>query len=124
MKIILFLGASFAFISANSQQLNIDKNFDGYFKVQEPGTREPKQNFNSNHATWKLISENAQGKVWESPIDKMHCLTFNFNSKMPVTGQETHSGLSHSPSIPMPNPMLHSLVIPPALNLETPPSLK
>ena len=121
MKLVAFLICSFAFISVKSQQLHliehsneIDNNFTA--KTPSPFTKAPVF-YSTNHAKWKLISENAKGKVYESPIDKMRCVVFDFKSNMPVaiSSQYENSSLLLQ-RLNTPNVMLNDPAIPLPLN--------
>ena len=120
MKIIILLICSFAFISAQSQKLHLSENgngFDNNFVKKTPSPFPPRpQSFTMDVAKWKLISENGKERVYESPIDKMRCMAFDFKSNMPVAGSSLNLNLSRLESLRIPNPMLNNPTIPLPLN--------
>lgn len=119
MKIIILLICSFAFISAQSQKLHLSESeeFDNNFVKKTPSPFPPgPQYFKMDVAKWKLISENGKERVYESPIDKMRCIAFDFKSNMPVAGSSLNLNLSRLESLAIPNPILNNPTIPPPLN--------
>jgi hypothetical protein len=117
MKYVIIIFACFSFISLQGQDLKPGNNFDTFFQLKKPGNPPATYELTGSKATWKLISENDQGKVWESPVDKMRCMAFRFKSQMPDVGR-TSGNKSLNPNIAIPNPMLYNLSIPPALNTQ------
>lgn len=117
-QLCLFIFTMIFFLSTKSQQLPGNSNFNNYFANRTPGHsfHVPESNI-ENQAKWKLLFKTTKGKVYESPIDKMHCIAFNFKSKMPVVGSTLNlKNLSDTRSLSMPNPMLNDMSIPAPLN--------
>lgn len=110
MKLVVLLLCSFAFISAKSQQLNENISDVKFFKdsVLVPETS---QTLAMNNPKYKFLFETEKGKVFESPVDHMHCLVPEFSSKMPVAGSNIHK------VEPMPNGTKDEL-LPPPINEE------
>lgn len=108
MKSLVLLLCSLTFISAKSQQLN-GKISDGKFFKDSVLVPESPQTLALNYPKYKFLFDSEKGKVFESPIDHMHCLAPRFSSKMPV------AGLNIQKPEPMPN-AANGIVIPPPLN--------
>lgn len=107
MKSIVLLLCTFTFISAKSQQLTRKVSDIKFFKDSALGPGN--STLAINYPKYKFLFETEKGKVFESPIDHMRCLTPQFSSKMPVAGSNIQK------PEPMPN-AADGILIPPPLN--------
>lgn len=114
MKIILLLIVCFTFIAAKSQNGDgkINNNlFDLNLATKNPVPSPLFINAEvSPPSTYKFLYQMEKGKVYESPVDNMKCLAFDFPSKMPFGDI-----LQFEPGN-IPNPMLKNPAIPKPLN--------
>jgi hypothetical protein len=77
----LLIFTTLSFLSPKSQQLSGNSNFDNYFVCKAPRSSNGPESNIENQAKWKLVFKTSNGKVFESPIDKMRCTPFNFKAK-------------------------------------------
>lgn len=111
-QLCFFIIGLFCCFSGYSQQTK-DTNKSGAnqsAKALLPPLKFDKSVINSK-AKWKLVSKNKYAKVYESPIDKMHCIVSRLHSEMPVSDPSLNEAFVKK-RYTMPNLMLNDLRIP------------
>lgn len=118
MKFFVLLIASFAFISAKSQQLSGKINNVSFYKDTVLGRQPNLTVFTINQTNYKFLFKNERGSVYESPVDRMRCLAPDFPSSMPNSSFPKINKENQTKPEQIPNPLLYNNSVPRALQLK------